>query len=168
MKRAVVVLFATACLAGSVALANASRPKEADSAASAAATASLEGRTGTGKPAGIEKGWKLIAYYLHGTFRCGTCVAIERQSKEAIENDFAKEIEAGKVVFLSVNYEQPENAHFASDYQLMTRSLVLSLRKNGKEVKWKNLPAVWTHVRNPDGFRAYVSGEVRDMLKETK
>ena len=157
MKRGIVV--AVACLLGTMVLASGSRPKAAKDDVSA-------GKSKPVKAVSAEKGWKLVAYYLHGTYRCPTCLSIERQSKEAIEVDFAGEIKAGKVVFLSLNYEETANEHFVKDYSLMTRSLVLSLRKDGKEVKWRNLPAIWTHVHTPGNFRAYVAGEVKTMLKE--
>jgi len=152
---------AVACLLGAVVLAAGSKPKTAPGETSA-------GKSGGGKAVAVEKGWKLVAYYLHGTYRCPTCQSLERQSKETIETDFAGEIKAGKLEFQSLNYEVSPNEHFAADYSLMTRSLVLSLRKNGKEIKWKNLPAIWTHVHNPPVFREYVSGEVKAMLKEMK
>ena len=85
-----------------------------------------------------------------------------------METEFADLAREGKVVFLSLNYEEPENAHFEDDYNLTAQSLVLSLRNNGKEVKWKNLSEVWEHVHNPPAFREYVAGELWEMLKEIK
>jgi len=169
MKNRIVMLAAAVCLAGTVALARGSDPGKAGvKADSAAKVETAKAGSGKGETAGAERGWKLIVYYLHGTYRCGTCMSIEKQAKAAVEGDFKKEITSGKVVFKSLNYEEPENEHFGNDYQLMTRSLVLSVRKDGKELKWKNLPAIWTHVHNPPAFREYVSGEVKAMLKEMK
>lgn len=160
MKKGIVVAAAV-CIMGTLALAQGSRPRTATGEDSVK-------KPGDGRVVASEKGWKLVVYYLHGTYRCGTCMSIEKQSKEAVEGDFAKEIKAGRVVFLSVNFEDPEHSHFGTDYQLTTRSLVLSLRKDGKEVKWKNLPAIWTTVHNPPALREYVDGEVKAMLKEMK
>jgi hypothetical protein len=154
------VTAAAACLLGTAVWAMASKQKTVTADGSAAKPVSTE------KPAAADKGWKLVAYYLHGTYRCPTCLSIEKQSKEDIEGDFAKEIKAGKVVFLSLNYEESPNTHFGDDYKLTTRSLVLSLRRDGKEVKWRNLPEIWTRVHNPPSFREYVNGEVKAMLKE--
>ncbi len=148
-------MAAAVCLLGSVVWAMASKQKAGTAEPAAQA-----------KPAAAEKGWKLVAYYLHGNFRCATCLSIEAQSKEAVETDFAGEIKDGKVAFATLNYEQPDNAHLGEDYRLTTRSLVLSLRKDGKEVKWKNLPEVWTRVHNPPAFREYVNTEVKAMLRE--
>lgn len=149
------------CLLGGLSIVQCSKPRTATDENKAGKT---EGDTTVYN----EKGRKLVAYYLHGTFRCPTCLSIEKQSKETVETEFADVEKEGKVVFLSLNYDEPENAHFQDDYKLTAQSLVLSLRNNGKEVKWKNLPEVWEHVHNPPAFREYVAGELWEMLKEIK
>ncbi|MDP2755714.1 MAG: nitrophenyl compound nitroreductase subunit ArsF family protein [Nitrospirota bacterium] len=110
---------------------------------------------------------KLIAYYFHGTFRCTTCRTIEQYSHDAIQMYFAKELGNGRLEFRPVNIEEPENKHFIQDYQLVTRSLVLSLMSDGKETKWNNLADVWKLVRDKDKFFQYVKDEVEKFLKET-
>ena len=110
---------------------------------------------------------KVIVYYFHGTFRCPTCRTIEQYSLEAIQTYFAKELGSGKLEFRPVNMEEPEHKHFIQDYQLVTRSLVLSLMSDGKETKWKNLTDVWKLVRDKDKFFQYVKDEVEQFLKET-
>ena len=110
---------------------------------------------------------KVIAYYFHGTFRCTTCRTIEQYSHDAIQTYFAKELGNGRLEFRPVNVEEPENKHFIQDYQLVTRSLVLSLVSDGKETKWKNLTDVWKLVRDKDKFFQYVKDEVEKFLKET-
>jgi hypothetical protein len=111
---------------------------------------------------------KLIAYYFHGTFRCTTCRTIEQYSHDAIQMYFAKELGNGRLEFRPVNIEEPENKHFIQDYQLVTRSLVLSLVSDGKETKWKNLPDVWKLVRDKDKFFQYVKDEIEIFLKEAQ
>ncbi|MFZ3136447.1 MAG: nitrophenyl compound nitroreductase subunit ArsF family protein [Thermodesulfovibrionales bacterium] len=110
---------------------------------------------------------KLIAYYFHGTFRCTTCRTIEQYSHDAIQTYFAKELGNGRLEFRPVNIEEPGNKHFIQDYQLVTKSLVLSLMSDGKETKWKNLADVWKLVRDKDKFFQYVKDEVEKFLKET-
>ena len=110
---------------------------------------------------------KLIAYYFHGTFRCTTCRTIEQYSHDAIQTYFAKELGNGKLEFRPVNVEEPENKHFIQDYQLVTKSLVLSLVSDGKETKSKNLADVWKLARDKDKFFQYVKEEVEKFLKET-
>jgi hypothetical protein len=110
---------------------------------------------------------KVIAYYFHGTFRCTTCRTIEKYSKEAIEHYFANELKNGTLEFKSLNVEEAENRHYIQDYQLFSRSLVISLVKQDKEVTWKNLTDVWKLVRDKDKFFQYVKDEVEKFLKET-
>jgi hypothetical protein len=95
---------------------------------------------------------KVIAYYFHGTFRCTTCRTIEEYSHDAIQTYFAKELGNGSLEFRPVNVEEPENKHFIQDYQLVSKSLVLSLVSDGKEKKWKNLADVWKLVRDKEKF----------------
>jgi hypothetical protein len=110
---------------------------------------------------------KVIAYYFHGTFRCTTCRTIEKYSKEAIEYYFSNELKNGKLEFKPLNVEDAENRHYIQDYQLFSRALVISLVKQDKEVTWKNLTDVWTHVKDRDKFFRYVKDEVEKFLKET-
>jgi hypothetical protein len=113
------------------------------------------------------KNFKVIAYYFHGTFRCTTCRTIEEYSHDAIQTYFAKELGNGRLEFRLVNVEEPGNKHFIQDYQLVSKSLVLSLVSDGKETKSKNLADVWQLVRDKDKFLQYVKDEVEKFLKET-
>lgn len=110
---------------------------------------------------------KVIAYYFHGTFRCTTCRTIEKYSHDAIQQYFSKELGNRTLEFKPLNVEDAENRHYVQDYQLFTRSLVLSLNQDGKETKWTNLKEVWTHVRDKEKFFQYVKDEVEKFLKET-
>jgi len=109
---------------------------------------------------------RVIAYYFHGTFRCSTCRNIEEYSHEAIQKYFAEELGNGRLEFRHINVEEPDNKHFIQHYQLFTRSLVLSLETDGKEIKWKNLADVWKLVRDKERFFQYVKDEVEQFLKE--
>ncbi|HOW42349.1 MAG TPA: nitrophenyl compound nitroreductase subunit ArsF family protein [Candidatus Omnitrophota bacterium] len=109
---------------------------------------------------------KVVAYYFHGNARCYTCRTMEQYSKEALETNFKDALAAGKLEFKAVNVEERENEHFAQKYQLYTKSLVLSLVKDGKEIRSKNLAGIWDHVRNKRRFFDYVTEEVSDFLKE--
>ena len=114
------------------------------------------------------KGTQVIAYYFHGTFRCPTCYKLEQYSKEAIETNFKDALASGKLEFKVVNVEDKGSEHYANDYKLYTKSLILSLLKNGKETKWKNLDKIWEYVGNKQRFIGYVKAEVADFLREAK
>ena len=108
----------------------------------------------------------VVAYYFHGNFRCSNCLRIEQYSKEAIEQNFKDELSSGKLVFKVINIETKGNEHFIQDYQLYTKSLVISLVKDGKEVKFDNLTKVWEFLWNRQKFYDYVKEEITKYLKE--
>ncbi len=111
---------------------------------------------------------KIIVYYFHGSFRCPTCRNLEQYAKQTIQNNFKKELAEAKIIFKTVNVEEKENEHFVNDYQLYTKSLVLSLVKDNKEVKYKNLDKIWEYVRNKMQYTDYVKSEAENFLKDLK
>jgi len=110
---------------------------------------------------------KVVAYYFHGSFRCVTCTTMEKYSKEAVEANFKDDLASGRLEFKVVNIEERGNEHFVNDYKLYTKSLVLSLVKDGKEVKSKNLDKIWELACNKQKFMDYVTGEVEEFMKDT-
>ena len=114
------------------------------------------------------KGAHVVAYYFHGTFRCPTCYKLEQYSKEAIETNFKDVLASGKLELKGVNVEERGNEHYGNDYQLYTKSLILSLVKDGKEIKWKNMDKIWEYVGNKQRFIDYVKSGVAGLLKEAQ
>jgi hypothetical protein len=109
---------------------------------------------------------KVYAYYFYGSMRCPTCYKLEQYSNEAIGSNFKSELASGKLEFKAINIEEKANTHFVNDYQLYTKTLILSLVEDGKETKLKNLNKIWELVGNKDQFIQYVKEEVANFLKE--
>ncbi|OGC77418.1 MAG: hypothetical protein A2Z27_02055 [candidate division Zixibacteria bacterium RBG_16_50_21] len=108
----------------------------------------------------------VIAYYFHNTHRCRTCLAIERNARDAIQRNFSKEIASGRLKFQPLNMEEKENQHFIKEYQLYSSSLILVRFRNGKQEKWENLQQVWLLVRDVEKFYDYVQKQVARFLEE--
>ena len=108
----------------------------------------------------------LSVTYFHTTARCPTCHTIEELSSQAVNLNFENELKTGKVIWQVINVDEPENKHYNTDYQLYTKSLIVSEVKDGKEIRWKNLEKIWTFVRDEEKFDAYVKDEINDWLKE--
>ena len=109
---------------------------------------------------------KIIAYYFHGNARCPTCHKMEQYTKETIEQNFKDELTNGLLVVKAVNVEEKENEHFVNDYQLYTKSLVISKIEDGKETQHKNLEKIWEYVRDKERFFDYVASEIKAYLEE--
>lgn len=107
---------------------------------------------------------KLTVYYFHGNYRCRSCTMIENLTKQAVNSGFTKELKNGRMDLQVINIEEPGNEHFAQDYKLYTKSVILSDKVNGKEQSWKNLDKVWTLLGDPDKFIDYIQTEVQTLL----
>ena len=107
---------------------------------------------------------QVIVYYFHGKYRCFTCKQIEQLTREAVVDFFDYEINTGLIELKVINVDELENRHFVKDYQLFTRSVVVSDIINGKEKQWKNLQKVWELVRNDEAFKKYIRNEIKAYL----
>jgi hypothetical protein len=106
----------------------------------------------------------LTVYYFHTTFRCPTCRKIESLTASAVQKFFSAELASKKMTWKPVNIEIPENRHFADDFKLFTKSVVIVDSKNGKTVRWKNLDRIWELVRNESAFTGYIKNEIAGYL----
>ena len=109
---------------------------------------------------------KVVVCYFHGNFRCWSCHTIEEYTKQAIEEKFKEELSSGKLELKIINYDKLENRHFIEDYQLHTKSVVFSLIKDDKEVKFVNLEKVWIFLRDKDKFFGYIQSNAQSYLGE--
>ncbi len=119
-----------------------------------------------GVVSGLAADSKVIAYYFHGNARCNTCHNMEKYTKEAIEGSFSDQLNSGALVFKAVNTDEKENEHFIDEYQLYTKTLIISQIENGKEACYKNLSKIWEYARDKEMFFEYVIGEINDYLGE--
>lgn len=111
---------------------------------------------------------KVIVYYFHNNFRCPSCHKIENYTKDTINSNFAEQLKAGTLEFKVINFDEKPNKHFVEDYQLYTKSVVLSKVKDGKQVEWKNLDKIWTLLGDKTKFVQYIKTETSNFLKGNK
>lgn len=108
---------------------------------------------------------KVVATYFHGNVRCATCRKVEAYAREAVEEGFRSEIDKGVVEFRAINVEEPANRHYIQDYQLMTRSVVVTEEVDGAVAQWTRLDQVWAFVGNRPAYLNYVQDAVRGYLE---
>lgn len=106
----------------------------------------------------------IFVTYFHTTARCTSCLKIEDLTNATMTTRFAAPIADKRIVWRSVNLDEPENNHFVKDYGLFTKSVVVTEVKEGREVRWKNLDKVWKLLGDPESFQAYVEKEVQGFL----
>lgn len=116
-------------------------------------------------PAGAAAEAGRVVYYFHGNRRCTTCQRIEAYTATAVQSGFTRQLEDGRLAWRVVNVDEPANAHFVEDFELVTRSVVLAEFIDGECVRWRNLPDVWDLVGDEGAFIAYVQDETRAFLE---
>jgi thioredoxin 1 len=122
------------------------------------------GKPSVSAPDAMATNNQVIAYYFHGTVRCETCLKIEQQARAVIERQFKPESDAQRLVFIPLNYDLPENAHFLLDYKLACPSLVLVHHNAGKDEQRTLLGDTWELVEDPVKFDDYIKTEVNKFL----
>ncbi len=113
----------------------------------------------------VEAKHQLIVYYFHGTQRCANCIKIEAYTKETVDSSFASQLKDSTIVWQLVNTDEDANKHFRQDYQLFTKSVVLSDLADGKQIRWKNLDKIWEYLGDKAAFQAYVRDAITGYLK---
>ena len=108
---------------------------------------------------------KIIATYYHANKRCKSCNIIGTLSELTFVTKFKKEMMSGDIEFHLVNYDEPENKHFYTDYKMTSQSLILSEVVDGAEKRWVNLEKVWPLLNNKDKFIKYVEDETREFMR---
>jgi hypothetical protein len=101
----------------------------------------------------------------HGKLRCPTCLHIGSLSQAVVAEDFALEESQGRVAWTSIDFEEPENAHFRDDYDLSSSNVVVVRRAGGRDLGWSRLDEVWSLHGDEPAFRAYVQAAVGEALR---
>ena len=105
----------------------------------------------------------IMTYFISGT-RCESCKKIEALSRETAEKDFPDALAKKKLVFRVIDTGESGYQHFIKDYQLTSKTVILSHRRNGKETEWKDMAGVWDLLDDAPGFHAYLGEQIRKYL----
>jgi hypothetical protein len=104
-------------------------------------------------------------YYFHGFQRCMSCNKIEAYTKETVEKRFAADVKKGGVVMHVINLEAPENQHYAKDFNINAKTVVVTRSVGGRQVSHRTLDQVWMLLRDKPKFLAYVEKSVNAAKK---
>ncbi len=108
---------------------------------------------------------KLYVYYFHHTLRCQSCLKVEDFADKTLQKNFPDKLADSSIVWILVNLDEEKNYHFEDDYKLETQSLIISLRKDGKETKWKNLDKIWDYLGSFENYNKFVKKEIVKFIK---
>lgn len=95
--------------------------------------------------------------YFHGKQRCATCIAIERQTKQAVE-----ELSDNRLTMRTIDISKKENESIVEKYEVAWSSLIVV--KDGNVLNLTELGFSLAR-NNPDGFRERLKSEIKHLLK---
>jgi hypothetical protein len=107
----------------------------------------------------------VAAIYFHGKLDCSTCRTIESYARGAVAQGFAGQLERGALTWREVDFDEPRNAHFKQDFNLVATALVLVDVRGGRPERWTVLPEVWNLTGDKAKFFQYVQAELRRFLQ---
>lgn len=112
-----------------------------------------------------EKRNRVEVLYFHGRQRCATCMAIEKNAKEAVEAQFAEQLKNGALVFKVIDISKEENEAIADKYEVTWSSLFLVRYQSGKESAENLTKYAFTNARTaPDTFRQGLTEKINELL----
>jgi hypothetical protein len=133
-----------------------------------AAEQAAKGPKKQASPAAAKSTHRVVACYFHRTVRCPTCKKISAYAEEAVKTGMAAELKSGKVQWVMIDFQDPENEKFTTAYDVTGPTLVIMDVNNGKVTAWKVAPKVWSLVGDQERFFKYVQDEVRAYLEPKK
>ena len=99
----------------------------------------------------------------HGTHRCATCNAIEKKTKEALNEYFKKDLDNGTVTFQTINVDKKENLEISEEFEAFGTSLFLNIITDGKSEKIDLTDFAFTYAREKDD--SFEKGFVKEINK---
>ena len=114
-------------------------------------------------PLPTESGRYVAVYYLHATIRCVTCNTIEKMTREMLDTYYSEELKNGAIQWIEDDYQK--NDALAKQFKVVSSCVVVADVKDGVVVDYKRLDDVWTKMKDPIVFNAYVSEAIDGYLE---
>lgn len=103
----------------------------------------------------------------HSTHRCMTCNNIEQKAKATLEKHFAKELQSGKLAFMTVNVDEQENATMAESFEAFGTALFVHLNKGGQSKKVDLTDFAFMNANSKGtAFEDGLTKQVREALQQ--
>jgi len=106
----------------------------------------------------------VMTYFIEGT-RCASCRKIEALTRDTAEKNFPSELASKKLIFRVIDTDSPADHHYLKDYQLSSKSVVISRRNDGRETAWQVMGNVWDLLDDPAAYQEYLSTQIREYLR---
>jgi len=116
---------------------------------------------GNNPPAG--KPGKIEVYYFHYERRCATCIAVEDETKNSLNELYPAQMKKGDIAFRSVNLEEKSGEALADKLKVAGQSLVIV--KDGKVTDLTDKAFMYAKSE-PDKLKAEIKKQIDLQLKK--
>jgi hypothetical protein len=106
----------------------------------------------------------IVVVNFHAATRCNACREIGKEAQTVVETNFGDDLNAGRMNWRVINFEEPAHKHFIQDYGLTTSTVVVVRRKEGRDVSWQRLDAVWDYLFEGPAMRAYLKEHIDQIM----
>ena len=115
---------------------------------------------------GVDPDWAV--YFFYNDVYCETCEKLEGYALEAVQADFQDALDSGALQWRSIDMTTAEHEHYAEDFQLFSKSVVLVELGGDEEVRWENLEDIWDLVHDKPAYMKYIQSSLADFMDEAQ
>jgi len=105
---------------------------------------------------------KVEVYYFHFTRRCMTCIAVEAESKKAVETLYPTQTKAGKITFEGINLDDESSKAIAEKLNVGGQSLLIV--GGGKKIDLTSQAFMYARS-NPEKLKAEMKAAIDSLIK---
>lgn len=120
--------------------------------------------TSTATAKSPEKPDRVVVNYFYSNTRCTTCRAIESQTSEVVQSQYATQIRDGSIAWKTLNYEDDMNSEWMEQFEIVMPVVVLMRFKDDELADWKRLDQVWGIVNDKPVFEMFIKDQIDAML----
>jgi cytochrome c-type biogenesis protein len=106
---------------------------------------------------------KVEVLYFHPRFRCVSCNNVEKFAREVTKDEFAKEMKDGKLVFKSLEIDDPKNKKLVQELGVTGSSLFV-VASGGNKSEHSEIKSVWLHWNDPEKCKDIITSELKSVL----
>jgi hypothetical protein len=107
---------------------------------------------------------RVMVYYFHMTRRCPTCLGIQKNIEQTVQERFGAEASAKKLVFQAVNIDEDVNKPFVQQFQIAFSTMIVAHMKGDKTLEWENCDKVWEFGHEAERLKDYTAERIKVYL----
>ena len=116
----------------------------------------LEGYTGT------------AVVLFHYTKRCAQCLAMEKYTREVLEDDFQDMVDNNQIFYRELEIDRPENRSLVEELGIFTSTLVIIRFGDQGDEQVRVLDRSWALYDNQTEFKRMLTDELQQMIRAEK